>query len=48
MKAREWINRIEFLVWRFAHHAIGPDVTGMAATDLAALYAYVVRMAATR
>lgn len=44
----DWLKELEILVWRFAHLGIGPDLAGMSLTELAALYAYLARLAATR
>jgi len=43
---RDWRKELELLAWRFAHLGIGPDLAGMTAAELAAVYAYLVRMAA--
>ena len=42
----DWLKELELLAWRFAHLGIGPDLAGMTAAELAAVYAYLVRLAA--
>jgi hypothetical protein len=42
---RDWLKELELLVWRFAHLGIGPDLAGMTTSELAALYAYLARLA---
>jgi hypothetical protein len=43
---RDRLKELELLAWRFAHLGIGPDLAGMTFCELAALYAYLSRLAA--
>jgi hypothetical protein len=44
---RDWLKELELLTWRYTHLGIGPDLAGMTMVELAALYAYLARLAAT-
>ena len=45
---RDWMKELELLAWRFAHLGIGPDLAGMTAAELAAVYWYLLRVAGGR
>lgn len=44
---RDWLKELELLAWRFTHLGIGPDLAGMTLCELAGVYAYLARLAAT-
>jgi hypothetical protein len=44
--AREWLQELELLPWRFAHLGFGPDLAGMSACELVGLYTYLARLIA--
>lgn len=43
----DWLKELELLAWRFSSLGFGPDMAGMTMTELAALYAYLTRLAAS-